>query len=278
MLVRWRDNTFGMKKISIDDVKKIELDLLIQFKKFCEEEELTFFLGGGTLLGAIRHEGFIPWDDDIDLIMPRTDYQKMIRILKEKSIGEDIQIQCVEFHNTEYPFVKLVNRRTLIKEKYVQEKENKSIWIDIFPLDVVPDSESECKRVCRRISFYKMLLAISHSKPLNASNLKKKMGKMILYPFLQLVGSKRLAALIQKTALKFIVDESNYRMVLVWGYGMKERLPGEVFAEKVEVKFEGTVFPAPIGWHVYLSSLYGDYNTLPPENERITHEFEAWRI
>lgn len=267
-----------MKKISVDDVKKIELDILLQFQRLCEKEGLTFFLAAGTLLGAIRHNGFIPWDDDIDVIMPRTDYEKLIEILKTHSVGKDILIQCLEFNNTEYPYAKLINKKTLVREKYIQEKENRSIWIDVFPLDIVPESELECRKKCKEISFYRMLLTISHSRPFSARNMRKKIGKMILYPILRLIGSKRLACKIQSKVLDFTVEESNYRMVLVWGYGMKERVSREVFAKTVEVEFEGHNFPAPIGWHEYLTSLYGDYMILPPKNERITHEFDAWII
>lgn len=267
-----------MKKISVDDVKKVELDILLQFQRLCEKEGLTFFLAGGTLLGAIRHHGFIPWDDDVDVIMPRTDYEKLIEILRSNSVGEDILIQCLELDNTEYPYAKLVNKQTLIREKYVQEKENGSIWIDIFPIDIVPESELECRRKCKEISFYRLLLTISHSRPFNARNVRKKIGKIILYPMLKLIGSKRLARKIHNKVLNFTVEKSSYRMVLVWGYGMKERLSREVFAESVEVEFEGYNFPAPIGWHEYLTSLYGDYMILPPKAERVTHEFDAWII
>ena len=117
-----------MKKITPEEIKKIQLDLLIQFAEFCKKNNLYYCLAYGTLLGAIRHKGFIPWDDDIDVIMPRPDYEKFCKLVAEKKIATSLQ------NNSTYPFVKIIDTRTLVRERFAQ-KEEVGIWIDVFVLD-----------------------------------------------------------------------------------------------------------------------------------------------
>lgn len=265
-----------MKKLDEKDVKNIELDMLKKFDLFCKKNHLSYFLCGGTLIGAIRHKGFIPWDDDIDVAMDRKDYNKMIEILRKEMIGENLTLKCLEYENSEYPFAKLVNVKTYINEKYVKAKQNTNIWLDIFPIDMVPDSDQELYKVCRKLEFYRKLLGISHSNPIEGKTKSRVIVKFLAYPFLKVYGSVRLAKKIQKIAIKYSVDNSGYKMDLVWGYGVRERFAKEVFRSSVEVEFEGEMFPAPIEWDKYLKSIYGDYMTLPPLEERKTHSFEAW--
>ncbi len=265
-----------MKKLDENAVKNIELDMLKNFDLFCKKNHLTYFLCGGTLLGAIRHKGFIPWDDDIDIAMDRKEYNKMIELLKKEKIGENLILKCLEYGNSEYPFAKLVNDKTYISEKYLKTKENTNIWLDIFPIDIVPDSNKNLHKICDKLEAYRRLLGISHSNPTVGKTKGHTIVKFLLYPFLKLYGSVRLAKKIQKIAIKYSVDNSNYKMDLVWGYGVRERLKKEVFSSTTEVEFEGERFPAPIKWDEYLKSIYGDYMTLPPLEERETHSFEAW--
>ncbi|MGO5019985.1 LicD family protein [Roseburia faecis] len=265
-----------MRKINDKEVKEIELNMLKQFDVFCKKNDLGYFLCGGTLLGAIRHKGFIPWDDDIDIAMHRNDYDRMIKLIKEKGIGDNIVLKCLECNNSEYPFAKLVNEKTQINEKYLKSKNNTNIWIDIFPIDIVPDSNVDLHKISKKVEVYKRLLGVSHANPLAGKTKGRMIVKLLIYPFIKIYGSERLAEKIQEIANKYSVNESNYRMVLVWGYGIKEKLRKEVFDSSVEKEFEGQPFPVPVGWDEYLKALYGDYMTLPPIEERRTHDFVAW--
>lgn len=268
--------TVKMRMINEEEVKAIELDMLKQFDVFCQKYNLEYFLCGGTLLGAIRHKGFIPWDDDIDIAMHRIDYDKMIKLVSEKGIGGNIVLKCLECKNSEYPFAKLANTKTQINEKYLKTKKNTNIWIDIFPIDIVPDSNADLYKISKKIEIYKKLLGISHSNPLQGKSKGRMIVKLLSYPFIKIYGSERIAEKIQKAVNKYSVNESNYRMILVWGYGIKEKMEKKVFDSSVEREFEGQLFPVPIGWDEYLKALYGDYMILPPIEERRKHDFEAW--
>ena len=108
-----------MKELSSKDVKKVELDILINFDRFCKKNKLRYYLAGGTLLGAIRHKGFIPWDDDIDVCMPRPDFEKLIKIFPDKYENKYI-LKSIKRDNFLYPFAKIINNKTKIDCEYTE--------------------------------------------------------------------------------------------------------------------------------------------------------------
>lgn len=124
-----------MKKIETEEMKKLELDMLIDVAKFCDENDIRYYLSGGTLLGAVRHKGFIPWDDDIDISMPRPDYLKFVSTYNGSS--EFYQVQSIE-NNDKYwrTFAKVFDTRTYLKEDAIRmPKDGNGVFIDIFPID-----------------------------------------------------------------------------------------------------------------------------------------------
>ena len=128
-----------MKKLNLYDIKTLELDLLINFDKFCKENNLIYFIAYGTLLGAIRHGGFIPWDDDIDIQMPRTDYEKFLTLRdKYESSFYGNVIKTLGDKGYPFPFTKIENKNTLVIEHKMTTKIKTGVWVDIFPMDGLP--------------------------------------------------------------------------------------------------------------------------------------------
>lgn len=115
-----------MEKLDFRSMQLEELKLLLEFKQFCEKYKLKYYLCGGTLLGAVRHQGFIPWDDDIDVCMPRPDYEQMIRIVKET---QEIDLIAFELDNCTYPYAKLVNKQIIVKREIEGQDDQFYGWI-----------------------------------------------------------------------------------------------------------------------------------------------------
>lgn len=262
-----------MNKINSNDIKKIQLDMLIKFNSFCKENNLRYYLAGGSCLGAIRHNGFIPWDDDIDLMMLRSDYDKLILLLKDKKIDEKIDFKCLKYNNTFYPFGKLFRNDTytVCSDTPLHD----GIWIDIFPLDNVPSDEEKIFRKAKKNR--KIILAKLVKK--NNGNLKKYIGKLIIKFFTIFIPIKYYSRKADKMAKKWYNEDLGYVANILWA--TNNELMKKEWIEDGEVhthEFEGYQIPIPANYDKYLSNLYGDYMKLPPKEKQVTHGYEAWYI
>ena len=130
-----------MKSLTLKEIQKIEFEILKEFAQFCAKHNLKYYLAGGTLLGAIRHKGFIPWDDDIDVCMPRKDYMYFINNFDEWN--RKLKVKCNYKSNIDAPFAKIVNLDTIIYSKYANNNIDTNICIDIFPVDGLPENLNE---------------------------------------------------------------------------------------------------------------------------------------
>ena len=134
-----------MKILNGTEIKSIELEILKEFNAFCQKNNLRYNLAGGTLLGAIRHKGFIPWDDDIDVCMPRPDFCRLISEYK----GEDSKLKLVYrgIDGYDAPFAKIIRTDTFVKNRFSSRETDKHLWIDIFPVDGLPENIEEVKKI-----------------------------------------------------------------------------------------------------------------------------------
>lgn len=260
-------------EISLEDLKQIELNLLITFADFCDKNNFRYYLCGGTLLGAIRHKGFIPWDDDIDILMPRPDYNRLLN-QKSKNISEYIKLVDWKTGGTRYPFIKVVDTRTKIKEKYVDSATN--VWIDVFPIDGNPASDIKNRFLYRKVLFIRKLLLISVARLGEGTTFRRKIVKGLVSPFAKLIGSSKLCDIINAQAQAYNFEKCSMIGGVLWGYGPQERLNKNAFLSPISVQFENHFFNAPSNYHEYLTNLYGDYMKLPPLEKRVTHAFDAW--
>ena len=269
-----------MTQLSLQEIKNTEFQILKSFAEYCDKNNLSYFLCGGTLLGAVRHQGFIPWDDDIDVFMPRPDFEKFVSLTGYSPIKPEYETSF--YRNSklivDYPFVKVIDNRTKVIEKTKAEEKCTGIWIDVFPVDGFSNSMFINKLFCLRKLFWKRLCFTFSDDLSKVTDRKKKIGKMLVMPFLKLIGQKRLFNKLDKICRKYDFEKSEYVGCTVWGYKIKEVIPKASLLPPSKVLFEGIEFSAPAEPSVYLSSLYGDFMKLPPEEKRINHEMLAYKL
>ena len=268
-----------MKKLSPDEVKSIEKNLLVQFDKLCEHNGLYYTLCGGTLLGAVRHKGFIPWDDDIDVLMPRPDYD---RLVNNQDIDFSILPDYCSLANWkqkthDYPFLKLIDNRTKIEIPYLNENyKAKNIWIDIFPIDGNPDNEDELIKLYKKAIFYRQLIRLKTANPLAGKSRTKRLLKPILVALVKILDNYKLCDKLDSIAKSYSFDEHDKIGGVLWGYGPQERIDKKAYLVPIKICFEDLLFNAPSNYHEYFTGLYGDYMKLPPVEKRITHEMTCY--
>lgn len=268
-----------MKELSLQELKEIEFDILKMFDSFCREHDIKYYLAFGTLLGAVRYKKFIPWDDDIDVLVPREDYNRLLTLF------QDSEKYCLysfernsKFH---FPFAKLCDMTTRKEETaYKTKGVSLGVEIDIFPLDTFDNNLEIAKKEVKIITKNMLLLgATKLDKPLSNNPIKYIIKGIRMY-FCKRLGGGYFVKKIIKESNKPEQKGSNYLGVKVWCiWGERGIIPAEVFSDKVDMEFEGEMFPAPIGYDTYLTCLYGDYLPEPPkEKQKTHHSFKAYRL
>ena len=255
-----------------DEVKSVEIAILDYIDMTCKANGLQYYLSYGTLLGAVRHKGFIPWDDDIDIYMRRPDYDKFIELSRNT---EQTQYKVLERNSAPdyyYEFAKVVDIRTgIISKNNLREIQDEGVWVDIFPLDRLPKAHKLVKRIIN--AFVAMrILSVYQSFP------KGKFSKA-LFPFwcvARLIGPRFFLAITDRMA-KAGRGEKYVGYMCSMGVS-KYFFPLKWCDDIVEVDFEGKKYPAFREYDGYLRFQYGDYMQLPPEEKRVSHPVSAfWR-
>ena len=250
-----------------------ELDILIEIDKICKENNIQYFLIGGTLLGAVRHKGFIPWDDDIDIGMIRSDYEKFIDLCLNKNVlGEKYFLHCNESDENYFiPFVKVKKNNTTFAEEHIDKvKTHKGIFLDIFPYDNVPKQKSIMQRI-QAIIVRNIHYAIYVKYGIY--RLKDKKRKALTWIF-TLLPVKTLKKMNKCFSMIFEKRKNNKYIVSLAGSSsyVEETLSKERLFPLKKTKFENLDFYAFNDNDYYLAQLFGDYMKLPPEEDRKTHK------
>lgn len=249
-----------------------ELESLVYFDDFCKKHELKYFLLGGCVIGAVRHGGFIPWDDDVDIIMPRRDYERMLKLWKQEESSERFLMLKTDGEVfTGNCFATLVDvSATMVKENQKDIDVPHGIVTDIFPMDGCPD-----KRLQRYLQYYHAMMYSLYITEVVPTKHGAAM-KLICSVLLKLVPSrKRRTKIWQKHEKKmsrygFNTHEKCTELCAGPGY-MKNEYPQSAFAEAEYHDFEGLSMPLPKGYDEYLKMAFGDYMTLPPEDKQTPH-------
>lgn len=268
-----------MTQLTLDEIKATELNILLEFQKFCKANNLTFYLSGGTLLGAIRHHGFIPWDDDIDVCMSRPDYNQMQRLLNKGGfLPPYLDFICYENGKLSYPITKIVDTRTRCDNEFSLVGDSQGLWIDIFPVDGLPVSEQDTAKLYKKTGHLREILALSVAKKGEGKTAFRRLFKYIAIPAAKMIGSKYCADRIIQLATARPYRYSEYVGCVVWGLnGMGERMKRSEFEIPADVTFERHTFQTMSCWDSYLTNSYGDYMTPPPESQQKTHDMIVWR-
>lgn len=264
-----------MKSITIEEIKDLELEILKYVDKFARKEGIEYFLASGTLLGAVRHQGFIPWDDDIDIYMPRQSYD----IFVKKFNDIESRYRLLDVSNTKdypYAFAKVIDLTTEIDE-YRFKPYKAGVYIDVFPLDDVGNNMESIIKVNRQLNKYRQLLTFKTVR-LSYYHGLKKIGILIAKIAALFYKREKLISKIDALSQCLRSDNSTYIACMVMlSYGIREVYNKSWFEECVELKFEGQSFRAPKGYVDVLTSMYGEYMKLPPKEKQVTHHsFDAW--
>ena len=260
-----------MRKInSIEEVRDIQLKMLDSIHQFCEERGIRYSLGGGTLLGAIRHKGYIPWDDDIDIMLPRPDYDRFY----EEYPGYNKNYIVQDYRNEKescYPFIKVIDNRTILKELLIVN----GVYIDVFPIDGYPDDE-HLKTYYKDFQRLKNhLYYTTRGNRLETLSLFRRLTYYIKKPFMP--DHDTAVREFEKCVRKYNFETSKNVGCLVGMYGDRERMADSVFKSYTTVEFEGRQYKAIADYNAYLTRHFGNYMELPPKEEQVSrHSFEAW--
>ena len=249
-------------KMNLDDVRNAQYGILKQVHDFCVRNNITYFLSFGTLLGAIRHQGFIPWDDDIDISMPRPDFDKFMKMWNIENLET---ITCAS-NDYDFVFGRVYDKATCQINKNIQFR---GICIDIYPLDGI----SEKKYVLKYCNMKRYLIVLIR-------RVLQKSKYYLIYKYIKKKKDFYLLAffnrLQDRIARKYSYEKSKYVASLVSGVNDNLPLRREWFEEKILVPFEEDSFYAPLGYDAFLKTIYGNYMELPSEDKRKPYHGENY--
>ena len=270
-----------MKEIQSEELKQIELSLLKKIDFLCKEHGWRYSLCGGTLLGAIRHKGFIPWDDDIDIAMPRKDYESFLKYGIVNGKEYDIQIVSPKTSSCyAYLAAKVCDTNTLMEENnFERDGLEMGVYVYIFPIDGL-GTKAEAKKHFNATRFERELLVARNWKKFFRSKTHAWYIEPVRFAFWimsRFVSTSKLVDRVETYYAKFPIEKSQCAAVVCGSYREKEILPTEVLNTFTEVEFEGKQFMAFEKFDDYLGSIYGDYMKLPPKDKQESHHmFKAY--
>ena len=262
------------------DLQKVQFELLKKFIEVCDKNNLTYFLVGGTALGAVRHKGFIPWDDDIDVGMPREDFEKFVLLQKEF----DEKNYFIQTWKTDpcfvYNYAKLRDSNTtFIEDHFANHRINHGAWIDIFPIDACPDVSKNPKKFRKHVLWTWKQVFLSYlwglRRKIHRRTFFKDIGLNIVAGlfFWGNIGHYRNKKVDKK------LTKIPYSTALFLGNWLgtnpkKEAMDRNIFDGVSKATFEGLEVNLPKDYDKYLSNLYGDYMTPPPADKQIGHHHD----
>lgn len=264
-----------MKSIGPAELKVLQMDVLETLAEFLAGKGIPYSLACGTMLGAVRHKGYIPWDDDIDIYLLRADYDRLMRDFPQEY--KHVRIASLErTPRWDKPYAKAYDERTVFVE-HNNSRMRIGINIDLFPLDAVPDQAQDWLRYNRRRRFWQKLLQMKMTRPdprrSRTKNLALRAVQLLLLP----VSAHCFAAFLDRLARRYDGQRTEWLFETAMGLIQKDRFPRRVSQSLADYPFEDRMFRGFADADTYLSCAYGDYRKLPSEEKRVSHhDFQAW--
>ncbi len=265
-----------MTEENLKSFQKLLLLIVDEIDRICKKYDIKYTLFAGSLLGAVRHKGIIPWDDDIDIAMPREDFEYFFRVC-EKEL--DHKFNVVNIENTErygYGFSKLTLKKTKIVQKDIKNGNNIfEIWVDVFPYDNIPDSKF--------LSFKQNIINYFITKVLEERfdgiwghpGILKRICYGIFHIFNMFISAEKLKKKLVNNMIKYNKKETLFISCICGYYGYSaEIMPRNIFDDLAEYEFSERLLKGFRDYDSYLRAIYGDYMELPPEGKRHTHNLE----
>ena len=270
-----------MELLSFKEMQKVNLEMLHEFDEICKKNNLSYTLGGGTQLGAVRHHGFIPWDDDIDLNMIRPEYEKLMELYEKNELEIPRNRELISNRNNTFArhYARYIRHDIKRLTTYAEEEDCPYIGIEIFVEDGVYSNKFLFTLQTLRIKFVRKLLLISLSKPnISQKGRTAAIIKNIIRPILKKIGSMNISRHLENICKEVKFEKAKYVAGLNGMYGKKEIWLKEEMMPIIYLDFEDGKFPCYKNYDKYLSNLYGNYMVLPPEEKRQPHNDKGYRI
>ena len=262
-----------MKELSLDDCKKILLKILISIDKCCRDNNIKYSLDFGTLLGAVRHNGFIPWDDDIDLMMTRENFIKF----KDTYNDDKFDFISPEQENWGWHFIRVCDKSSVVKfDEEVENVPKHGLWVAIFPIDKKPDDEKKWKSQMKKIDLFSLFGRVKRSRWVSSHGLFRNTSKL----FMRVLLSPIKMICLSKKVDKYLSAYNSYNASFSFQRGLLYHIfPTSWFDNYIDIEFEGHKFMAISHYDEYLRQEYGDYMKFPPKEKQVPkHEYEAYLL
>lgn len=270
--------------LSMEEIQAVSLEILKFVADICDENQLTYSLAYGTLLGAVRHKGFIPWDDDIDIWMPRPDYEKLEKIFSER-VEEFLPYKMYNRKVVKkYPY--MITR--ICDDRYVIETENEDscgmgIFVDIYVVDGLGNSREEADKIIKKSSRLSSMMFLSTRKYFSKGLTEGKIARLLKYPIYllaKIMGKDFWAKRIENIVSMYDWDTCSYVGCAIWGGRLIYTgiAPKDYYCKLIKCQFGQYEFFIPERYDEILTKRYGDYMALPPEDKRVYHHlFKAYK-
>ena len=260
-----------MKELTIKECHNVLLDIASVFDTICKRHQIPYYMIGGTMLGAFRHKGFIPWDDDMDFGVERPYFPKLIQALSEE-LPDHLHLRkldnCTHFVSN---FIKIEDDRTLIYEEWDDHARDMGVFIDIFPLDRGRRNSFQTKLFASYVFFLLKLKDYLYYDPKFRRGIKKIIATIMRKS--NICSYKQTLAYVERLLKRYTTDNSPYLVTYYGNWRQKEIMRQEVFGQPQSYPFETITLSGVANADAYLSSLYGNYMQPPPEEKRLFHYF-----
>ena len=269
----------GEKITDLDEIKALEIGILRRFDEFCGAHDLKYCLTGGSLLGAVRHKGIIPWDDDIDIGMFRPDYDKLLKLAKE--MPEDCRLFSIENGDKSARlYGRVCDMNFVSVDKYYDQSLSNYFGIDVFPLEAVPSDMQEYAKFSKKIRLLRRMFIFANSALFKGNGfLKAYIIKPIPILICKIIGAKKIFKMFRNLIEKIDYEDAEYIALLTGQYTENEQYPKSKYYDLVRIDFEDLKLPAMKTYDEYLMRLYGDYMELPAEaHRRPHHSFDLYKV